>query len=264
MNIMDIHGWLHFTTMANGLIAILASCVGLMLILASYYYATQWRELDYCGNVWLDECPMQTGDLIWMKATDNNYAPCFISRATHIGIVVRDPHDGQAYIYEAAQPSIKSLKPTQRSAGIFWTRAVDRIRRYKGYCYWQPISRAPSDERVHGLLRFIRDTAHLFTYNNKHIITILQKTLGFRGLNFQTNCGELVVLALIQLGILASERLNDKVKHSLWYVQDINEKCVAPYHYGPLYKIIDSPVGDAPQIAAQSVSKMATQFAQNL
>lgn len=235
--------------MSHTIIAILTSIIATMLIAALYYYYVQWKEIEHAGIIRLDSCPFRTGDLIWMKATDNNYAPLMACRFTHMGVIVRDPHDGRAYIYEAAYPDLIKLQVNQRSRGIFWTDAITRIRRYKGHCYLQRIEQEPSALHIARLMRFIHATKNAFVYNDKPMLSAIRQGLGLQHMTFHINCGELVRLALIQLGILPNNNFDEPAFHILWFLQDINKHCAWPHRYGPLYRLIDSPLGHEAQIA---------------
>lgn len=227
-----------------------ATILAVLICVILVYYYFQWSEIPCAGLVRLENCQFKTGDILWMKATDNIYATPMLCRFTHVGVCVRCPMTGTVYLYEAANPDLTKLLPHQVTNGIFVTNIKERISRYKGYCYLQPVNHEPSVEKINMLWTFIHDTATKFVYNKAPLLSAIRQAAGLQRMSYSTNCGELARLALIQLGILPRKSFDDGQFHCLWYLQDVNQYCASPYMYGPLYKIIDSPVGYAAQIAA--------------
>lgn len=224
----------------------------LLCVLCAVYYHFQWRPVECCGTIRLETCKFKTGDIIWMKATDNNYATQFLCQFTHVGICVRCPETGTVYLYEAANPDTTKLLPNQITAGIFLTDVYTRISRYKGHCYLQPINYEPPAEKIRATWQFIRDTAHRFTYNKQPIISAVRQGLGLQRMTYEINCGELVRCAACVLGILPEQSFNDAVLHCLWYLLDIRKHCNQPYSYDDMYRVVESPVGNGPQLAARN------------
>jgi hypothetical protein len=78
-------------------------------------------------------------------------------------------------------------------------------------------------------MQYARSNMH---YNDDVLYTGMQRLLGLN-YNNGSNCGELVYLSLIKLGLLPSDAVNNNICHNLLYTVYI-EKLINNYYHLPI------------------------------
>ena len=163
----------------------------------------------------------KTGDIILFHALDN-INPIFIGTYYgHIGIVYYD--DDIPYIFEAFNPETMPFYPKEYEKGIILSQLETRIKSYRGYCFYKELEISLDEKCCNELKSFI-----LFALNNMYYdVNVIQngmnKILFNDTLNTGTNCGELVYLSLIKLGLLPTDYLYYNNKHHLLWLSNLIE-----------------------------------------
>lgn len=180
----------------------------ILVIVAIYIYQIRFCYVD-CSQIDLDSIKFRTGDLILFKAQNNPNDILIGSYYTHIGICFGN------LIFEANGIEGMNLKPWHAKNGIFVSDARSRVSKYKGKCYYKPYFGKITRAHEKKLLDFIIFAKTNFYYDNKLFISAFNKKF-----NFGTNCGELVYLAMITLGILPEP--DAKPFHCLRYIANFD------------------------------------------
>jgi len=173
----------------------------------------------------------KTGDLILFHAYDN-INPVFIgSFWGHIGIVYKDPDDANAkpLLFEAARTTYMKNCPSYNKHGIMITDLKTRLEKYPGMIACKSLNRPILSEIIRGfteLMKYAKENMH---YNDSVIYNGIKKKIG-DPLNHGTNCGELVTLSLIKLGLIPADTLNQKIGHHLLYNVKLTELQNNYYH----------------------------------
>lgn len=191
----------------------------MVMIIVLYIYLIQYHCYSY-DKIFLEDLVnnnlLKTGDLILFKAYDNYNAILIGSYYTHIGIV----YVGKGnipYIFEA------NGIDTQDSDGIFLTPLSDRIKTYKGKCYYKQLSNQLQAHAILELEWFMDYAMRNMYYNHSVLSSSIKKFSGVEKCNDGTNCGELVFLCLLKLGLLPLEYYYDNVFHYLSWMCSIKE-----------------------------------------
>ena len=217
------------------------SLLGLIVILVIawvYYWCFRHPSFD---EVSLDEVlsknKFKTGDLILFKAVDNFNGSFIMSYYGHIGVVYADSTG--VYVFEAANTTNMTLNPDQNANGIFMSPLADRIKMYKGYAFYKelkdPLDAATCDE----FRSFIDYCIENMSYETRVMANGIKKGMGEK-IGMQVNCGELVFLSLIKLGLLPLEYYYKPAFHHLRWMCDI--KILPENEYLEPVKLTYSPI----------------------
>jgi hypothetical protein len=182
---------------------------------------------------------LKTGDLILFKAFNNFrsiYTGCYFG---HIGIVYVDT-DGTPLLFEANGVETVILKPEHNNKGLFLTPLNDRVKKYKGTCFWKQLNKELSKESVIALKEFIDYALDNMKYDMNVVGSALKKRFGIERCSNNTNCGELVFLSLIKANLLPIEEYDKKIWIHLDYVTYLKELNNG-YKYLDITEIIDHP-----------------------
>lgn len=167
----------------------------------------------------------KTGDILLFKALDNWNAPVLASYFGHIGIIYVDPDDPTRtpYLFEAANPTDMVLEDQHNEAGIFFSKLVDRIKRYQGYTYLKELAVPIHPDKIREFKEFMHFCVDKMYYNINVFSNGLRKGLFGERLNLGTNCGEIVFLSLLKLGLLPQEYYQKNVFHHLRWMCSIQD-----------------------------------------
>lgn len=179
----------------------------------------------------------KTGDIILFHALDNNFSPLMASYYTHIGIVLE--WDGVPYIFEAAPANRMPLIKGQNPRGIFISLLQNRIRKYKGFTYYKELKYPLNKQKTLELLEFINWAIDNMEYDYNYLDSALKKGLLGNPCSTKTNCGEMVFLSLLKLGLLPKSYYDLPVFHHLRWMCDIRD--LQKNKYLDPVKIIDHP-----------------------
>lgn len=216
------------------------------VILIMYIYQIQYSKGVY-DTVYNDDLinseTLKTGDIILFKAA-NNFNSIFIGcYFGHIGIVYIDPDDEQKipYLFEATGIEGSHFREYHNQNGVFLTPLKERISKYKGRCWLKPLNRTLSENQIRDFRVFIDYCLYNMEYNKKVIVSSVQKFFGVNKCNKGTNCGEIVFLSLIKLGLLNMCEYDKPRGHYLRWMTNIT-KCENQYAYSnTITEIIDHP-----------------------
>lgn len=217
--------------------------VGIVIVLIIYYiYCIQYAKLD-CSEIFLDEFitspALKTGDIILFKAF-NHFNSVFIgSYFSHIGVVYIA--NGVPMLFEAANVEEMPLKSHHSRRGIYLTRLADRIKKYKGRCYWKPLNQPLSNSYIAEYQRFIHFALQNMYYDTAVLTDGIKKGLGIEKCGLGTNCGQITFLSLIKLKLLDEKKYNQSIFHHLKWMAEITELDNKGYQYMDLIHIIDHP-----------------------
>lgn len=143
---------------------------------------------------------LKTGDVVLMKQY-NFLSSVYMNYFTHTGLVVII--NDRPYIFEAWLNGFVDGIPVARSKReIFLVPLEERLRQFNGASYYMELQKQPTIIGYEKLTKFILEALDHYKYD----VNILR----FIGLSERTNgvvCSELVLLALIELGVASRESL---------------------------------------------------------
>lgn len=164
----------------------------------------------------------KTGDIILFHALDN-INPVFIGTYYgHIGIVYIDPAQPHSpYIFEAFNPGAMPYFPPECKNGIALTSLEHRLNSYRGYCFYKELARPIEPQIQESFGEFIDYALTNLYYNQAVISSGLNKLLFNQSLHMGTNCGELVYMSLIKLGLLDQDYFHSNRRHHLLWLSNL-------------------------------------------
>jgi hypothetical protein len=163
---------------------------------------------------------LKTGDLILFHSLDNINALFMGSYYTHVGVVVVLD---KPYIFEAFNYNTMPFYPPEFSSGIAFACLENRLNSYRGYCFYKELSLGVSEEAQQNLLNFISYAKGNMYYETNIFLNFTKKIVYNEILQNGTNCGEIVFLCLIQLGLLDVSALNNNRRHHLRLVAGLTD-----------------------------------------
>jgi hypothetical protein len=180
------------------------------------------------------EHKFKTGDIILFHGLDNCVSIVIGCYYTHIGIIYVDA-DGQPYVLEAFNPQKMPYYPEANSSGIIMTPAARRLQTYRGYVFYKELEHPITDAgALATFARFIEFAHKNMFYECDVVSNGVAKLLFNDSLRLGTNCGELVYLSLIALGVLPSEEFDRNNKHHLLYLSNLRNVASNAYRE-PVY-----------------------------
>jgi hypothetical protein len=114
--------------------------------------------------------------------------------------------------------TVEEIVSKARKKGITLISAEKRIRYYKGDVFWKPLEKGISPDYIKDFEYFIRLAIFNFEYNDRVFLSSAKKLAGCLKCNKYTNCGELVFLSLIYLGLIPLELYYTNIWHHLKYI----------------------------------------------
>ena len=213
----------------------------IMLIVIVWYYYLICLEPKY-EKIPYEDLTYNTGDIILMHAY-NNINPIFIgSFWGHIGIVYKDPekiiNNGNPVVFEAARTTKMKICPDNNISGVMITDLYTRLSKYPGLIAVKKLNKVIDYNIQCNFKDFIYYAKNNMKYFDNVFLSRIKKKLGY-GINNETNCGELVYLSLIKLGLIDLEKVNDKILHHLLYICNIQK--VNNNHYNKPVEILFNP-----------------------
>ncbi len=160
----------------------------------------------------------KTGDLILFHALDN-INPIFIgSYYGHVGVVYVDPDtpNAEPKIFEAFNPTTTMFYPKEVSNGICISDLRNRINSYRGYTFYKELLYPVDISLQRGFKELIEFAIFNMRYNESVVINHFNKFIFNDSINTLTNCGELAYISLIKLGIIFTNRFNERKHHLRW------------------------------------------------
>jgi hypothetical protein len=129
--------------------------------------------------------------------------------------VYRETPTSRPYIFEAWNSSQEVMYPDEIKHGIAFTDLENRMSSYRGYIFYKQLSHQVSPGANMDFYGFIYWAMHNMKYNEHVILNGISKYIFNDSLRVGTNCGEIVYLSLIKLGILSPQRFHENRKHHL-------------------------------------------------
>ena len=194
----------------------------------------------------LDNNILKTGDIILFKSTDNLHSLIFGNYFTHIGMVIVDEilTNNKPYIFEAFNNKYSEIPHDREdewnikySKGILFHPLDERLKRYRGYLYYKPLSKSITIKMHLKLINFVFYALNNMKYNKKIIKSILRKLFIKEKCNNLTNCGELIFLSLIHVNLIDNSLWNHNILHYLKWVCDL-KRLKNSYVYNPIIEIV--------------------------
>lgn len=177
----------------------------------------------------------KTGDLILFHGLDNNNAVYIGCYYTHIGIIYRETPYSRPYLFEAWNPHHDILYPNEVAHGMAFTDLEHRLLSYRGYVFYKPLEYEISQQTNEDFYKFIYWAMCHMKYNPRVISNGIKKLIFNDKLRTGTNCGEIVYLSLIKLGLLGLPRLYENRKHHLRWLSNLEQTDTYNKYLTPTY-----------------------------
>lgn len=220
----------------------------LVIFIIIYIYYVQFHQIK-CDQIFLDDVIdsklLKTGDMIIFKANNNFNSIYTTSYFGHCGIIYIDPSDKlqTPMLFEGNGIERVPLKPHHSKTGIFLTPLQDRVKKYKGRVFWKPLNKELSESTILDFKEFISYALDNMYYNYSVVSSGIKKGIGLERCHNGTNCGEIVFLSLIKLGLLPYEYYDKNIFHHLKFVCNI-KNLSDNYYYLDIIEIIDHPFAE--------------------
>lgn len=125
---------------------------------------------------------------------------------SHVGMVVRDPHDGRLLVWEATTFSnVADVDSGQIHRGVALVPLIDKVSRYSGDVAFRRMNREIASEsrlkRVERMIAILRHAPYR-NYILGHVLSYWWPHRSWLGPRAGTFCSELVVVAYQRMGAL--------------------------------------------------------------
>jgi len=214
----------------------------IILVIWCYMFTHVHPKLDTKAlKILLHDKKFKTGDMILFKAVDNYNAPMIASYYGHVGIVWVYPDDPKQtpYVFEAANPTNLVLEEHQNLKGIYLSLLENRLKKYKGYTFYKELGNSLDPETIEEFEKFINYALENMKYETAVFSNGIKKGLFGEKLHNKTNCGELVFLSLIKLGLLPFNSYDERIFHHLRWMCSITD--LQSNYYEEPVKILFDP-----------------------
>jgi len=193
----------------------------IIIILIMYWSWYMVLNSPILPCVKIEDMVFKTGDIILFHAYNNMNSMFIGSYWGHIGIVYVDPKTPDTpYIFEAARTSKMKNCPDYNKHGIMITKIKTRIKKYPGLIACKSLNSPVDKNNNIGFKEFIIYAKNHMYYNENIFMSGIQKKMGAAFTN-GTNCGELVFMSLIKLGLLPESMFTEKILHHLFYTANL-------------------------------------------
>jgi len=215
------------------------------VILIIYVYNIQYNKGEY-EKIFLTELInneyLKTGDIIIFKSYNNFNSVLMGNYYSHIGVVYIDPDDEKKIplLFEANGVENMNLLNHHNKNGIFLSPVEERIQKYKGRAFVKRLNKKVDEQKIKEFKYFIDFCLKNMSYEYNIIKSAVYKYLSLERCGKKTNCGELVFLSILKLGLISIEEYDKSCLHYLkWmsYVKELNYG----YSYMDILEIIDYP-----------------------
>ncbi len=217
-----------------------------IILIVIWIYFLQYHKIQteykLFADVFINNPNLKTGDLILFKAYNNFNSIFHGSYFGHIGIVYIHA-DGTPMLFEANGVERTPLMSHHSKRGVFLTPLVDRLKKYKGRCFWKPLNAQLNASIIHGFEEFMNYCLDNLDYDYSVVTGGIKRWFGVSKCGKGTDCGQIVFLSLIKLGLLPIEEYDVPRLHHLKYVCNV-KNLQFDYKYLPLVEVIDHPFAD--------------------
>lgn len=192
----------------------------ILIVIIFYIYNTKLAHPNL-NIVLYDEIKnkVKTGDLICFHSLDNVNSLFIGSYWTHIGIVYRAPGK-EPQLFEAFNYSRMPIYPKECDRGIVLCDLEHRLKTYRGFVVWRPLINPIDPKFIPGFENFIDYALKNMEYDTNVMRSGLAKIFLGEAPNTFTNCGEIVYLSMIKLGLLPY-KAGSFFTHYLRYVSSL-------------------------------------------
>jgi hypothetical protein len=208
----------------------------IIIIVALWCWNFLWNHPKFKIRKWQDiESRCKSGDIILFHGLDN-YAPLFIGcYYGHIGIVYRENQESPPYIFEAWNPTNEKFYPSEFNHGMAFSELRHRALSYRGYIFYKELQhRIPHYTNVQ-FYQFIYWAMGALKYNPSVVRNGIRKFIFNDDLRIGTNCGELVYMSLINIGLLNFTKLKENRKHHLKWLCGLEHTDDGNRYLEPVY-----------------------------
>ncbi len=217
------------------------ACISIVFIIIWIYYLQFHRistEYRIFADDLLDHTFLKTGDLILFKAYNNFNSIFHGSYFGHVGVVYM--LNDTPMLFEANGIERIPLKDHHSKRGVFLTPLIERIKKYKGRCFWKPLNDSINPTVIKDFAEFINYALSHLEYDYSVVTGGVKRWLGISKCGKGTDCGQIAFLSLIKLGLLPYDEYDKPRLHHLKYVCNV-EQLQFDYKYLPLVEVIDHP-----------------------
>lgn len=144
------------------------------------------------------------------------------------------------YLFEAMKVNQSTFNQELPKNGVYCTDLIRRIEKYKGKCYWKPLNHSISDKLNADFKYFIKYCIANFNYDEKVFRNGTLKKIGYKTCDKDTDCGQIMFLSLMRLGLLDKDLYDEKIMHHLKWMCDIKE--LNNNHYRDPIEILVAPL----------------------
>ncbi len=215
-----------------------------IIIVILWIYIMQYHKVKTEYQIFADDLSasnLKTGDLILFKAYNNFNSIFHGSYYGHIGMVYI--LDGVPMLFEANGIERVPLKNHHSRRGVFLTPLIDRIKKYKGRCFLKPLNKPLPSYIIEGFEEFIQYSLKNMEYDYNVFTGGIKRMLGLSKCGHGTDCGQIMFLSLLKLGLIDINEYDVPRLHHLRYVCNIST-LENGYAYMPLVEVIDHPFAE--------------------
>jgi hypothetical protein len=215
------------------------------IIVLIWIYSMQYHKITTNEQIFTDDLinsnSLKTGDLILFKAYNNFNSIFHGSYFGHIGVVyIDDDPNVPPMLFEANGIERVPLLPHHSKHGVFLTPLAERIKKYKGRCFLKPLNKPVPAEHARDFKMFADYCLNNFSYDYSVATNALKKLMGIKRCDNKTDCGQIVFLSLIKLGLLPVEEYDVPRLHHLRYVTSVVNLSDG-YKFLDLIEVIEHP-----------------------
>lgn len=215
----------------------------IILSIIIYIYYIQFAIPVY-PKIQLEELikHVKTGDMILFKASNNFNSVKIGCRYTHIAMVyIPNGENTKPLLFEANRTDGMNLLEHQNHKGIFVSPMLERLQKYKGYLYYRPINKKLTNIMVSEMEIFIKYCINNMYYDTNLLQSALRNKFGKKRCDHGTNCGEILFLTLIKMGLIPISQYDMPKLHYLFNLSHNNLLLNNEYSYSTKYMIVDHP-----------------------
>lgn len=160
---------------------------------------------------------LKTGDMLLFKAY-NNFNSIFTgSYYGHVGLIYKN------CIFEAAAVKNQVLFSDFSHKGIYCTPIYPRIIKYPGKIYVKRLKNNLSNLQISSFANFIRYALKNMEYDHNVVQNGIKKLLKLKYMDKNTDCGQIVFLSLISMGLIDFNEYFKPELHHLKRVTNISK-----------------------------------------
>lgn len=190
----------------------------IVVIILIYIYYVKLAHPNYKKTTWNEiKDKVKSGDLILFSALDSINQIFMGSYYTHIGVVYRETPESIPMFVESFNPYHTPFYPKEFKSGIAIVDLEHRMNTYRGYLFYKELAKPISEDQNRELWEFAKYSKENMEYDENVIENEIMKMILNTPFTLKTNCGQLVTLILIKIGLLGIDHFHNRRKHHLIY-----------------------------------------------